>query len=341
MSMRRFSIIILLTILWFGFFHGPAHAQYLGGSGEGFGSAGFQNPDSCAFFFGGTHDGSDLAFLPNPDPCGYYLGDSADGYASVFLANPDPCGYYFGDSADGYASALRPNPDTCGYFDGSFSDGATATFMPSPVACPTFYGRVSDGFAMGEAFCLPLAVEGTELEGRLEGQNGYLWWYTYAEINNLGFILKRSSNTLDWEEIGFFEGQDQSSTTIKYEHTDEDMLEGINYYRWDQIDLDGTTSRSNIVQLIWREDALATSLIIYPVPLESGSPLHLDFQSSETGVVNLSVIGISGQVVWQQAVEKPSNRLEMTLPTPNLPLGAYVLLVDQQGKRSFKRFVVQ
>jgi len=319
----------------------PLHAQFLGGTGEGFASSFAQNPDSCTFFFGGPHDGSDLAILANPDPCGYFFGDSTDGFASILLPNPDPCGYFFGDSTDGYASALRPNPDTCGFFEGTFSDGAASAFMASPVDCPTFYGRASDGFAVGEAFCLPLAVEGTELQGRMDGQNGYLWWYTYSEINNLGFILYRSQNTTTWEEIGFFEGQDNSSTTIKYEHRDEEMKQGINYYRWDQVDLDGSITPSNIVQLVWREDGLATSLVLYPVPLESGTPLHLDFQSIETNNITLSIIGISGQIVWQKSMEKPGKRLEMMLPTANLPLGTYVLLLDQGSHRSIKRFVVQ
>lgn len=340
MRMPNHSLRTCVLVVIFSALCTAVTGQFFGGPGDGFEIVALANPDSCAYFLGGTADGSDAILLPNPDPCAYFYGDSADGYAAILLPNPDSCGYFWGDSTDGYASALRPNPDTCGFFDGSTSDGAAMSFMASPVDCPTFYGSVSDGFAVGEGFCLPLAVEGSELFGKMENNNGYLWWYTYAEVNNLGFALKRSQNAIDWEEIVFLPGKDHSSGTRKYEHTDLNMHEGVNYYRWDQIDLDGTTTLSNIVQLVWRKDALATSLLLYPVPVGSGDLLNLDFVSEQTGPITVTVISISGQALWQQETLKSESRFKMELPTAALSAGSYVLMVDQAGQRSLKRFVV-
>lgn len=301
---------------------------------------------ACCFpvsaqFQGGAGDGFDRLVLPIGTPCTFYQGDSLDGFALAFLAAPDTCDYFLGSTGSGTSRGFLASPIPCPTFRGSVRDGAAFQFAPSPIPCPTFRGFENDGFAMGDALCLPLEVEVTELYGRLEGNNGYLWWHTFSELNNLGFILQKSLDLFSWEEIAFLEGVTQSNTLRNYEHTDEEMAEGVNYYRWEQIDLNGTRRISNVVSLLYSSPKDDFDLVLYPVPLMASKLLNVYYRSAEEGNVQLRIIDLEGKVVYDRTISKDDRSLEFQLPSDFLSAGIYILLMEQNDNRLIRRFVVQ
>lgn len=314
--------------------------QFLGGMGNGTAHSALANVDPCSYFFGDTLSGFTVTQLPNPDPCDYFLGDTFPRFVVKVLPNPDSCGFFWGDTLSGFNAQTLANPDSCGLFEGTNADGFALAIMASTVACPTFYGTNADGFASATSACLPLEVTATDLQGRMTGPNAFLWWNTFSEINNLGFILQRSENLVEWKEIAFLEGSDRSNSLRKYLHTDEEKPFGISYYRWTQVDLDGANSRSNVVSLLRMDETVDQSLWLYPVPVERNDVLHLVYSAPDSGIVSVRIIDLQGKIVLENEFNKINFNMQANFQIENISVGAYLMIVDQLGKRSVKRFFV-
>ena len=294
------------------------HAQFLGGAGDGHANFVFVSPVACPWYNGGDADGSAQAIRVNPDTCGQYEGGFQDGAAFAFL----------------------PNPDSCGQFEGGLADGMSRGFLANPVPCTAFFASQQDGSTFGYLSCTPLEVNASELFGRNEGQDALLWWYTFSEVNNLGFIVQRSNDQLNWTEIAFVDGQTNSNSRVKYELRDETMQEGINYYRWEQVDYTGLTSISNIVALVKVAHA-KSSLVIYPNPVSQGNALNVNFQAAQPSIVTIQIVDGFGRNIWESDYPATLEPLQTQIPTESLAAGVYFLVLKTETERISRRFVLQ
>ena len=75
-----------------------------------------------------------------------------------------------------------------------------------------------------------------------------LKWTTASENNNSGFLIERSSNKVDFNEVAFVNGKGTTTEVTDYEYNDNVTKPGTYYYRLKQIDFDGTFTYSNIVE---------------------------------------------------------------------------------------------
>lgn len=82
-----------------------------------------------------------------------------------------------------------------------------------------------------------------------------LQWQTYSETNNKEFIIQRSNDTKEWEEIETIEGQGNSSIENNYSFDDRTFTGEIIYYRLKQIDFDGTIVYTKIVSVKNKQNA--------------------------------------------------------------------------------------
>ncbi|HLG34911.1 MAG TPA: T9SS type A sorting domain-containing protein, partial [Bacteroidia bacterium] len=92
-----------------------------------------------------------------------------------------------------------------------------------------------------------LPVELVSFTGENKNNINHLHWSTASEINNDYFVVERSSNGIDFENIGTVDGHGNSTQIINYSYEDLSSLTGINYYRLKQIDYDGEFEYSQII----------------------------------------------------------------------------------------------
>jgi hypothetical protein len=291
-----------------------------------------------AQFFGGAGDGSAASVYASA-PCESYWGLTADGAASAALANPDPCNSFDGGSQDGAGSALRVNPDSCGQFEGGNADGMSLATLLSPVPCTAFFASQRDGASSIFVSCLLLDVDASELYGRTEGEDGYLWWYTYSETNNLGFLVEKSIDNLQWQEIGFVPGLTESHILRKYALRDTAMASGVNYYRWRQTDLDGGMSFSNIVDLV-KDESGAARLTVYPNPVAAGAAVQLHYQAADMEPVSIQLVDMMGQELFRSTYTVAKMPFLTEISTDRLAVGAYFLILTTAKHRVGKKIVV-
>lgn len=93
----------------------------------------------------------------------------------------------------------------------------------------------------------PLPIELLSFKGINKGTHNLLTWETATELNNDYFIVERSSNAVDWEDVGIVDGSGNSVQTRSYSINDYNFVNGYNYYRLTQVDYNGQRETFNII----------------------------------------------------------------------------------------------
>lgn len=75
-------------------------------------------------------------------------------------------------------------------------------------------------------------------------------WSTATEKNNYGFKVERKDKNSDWMNIGFVKGNNNSTSTINYSFTDNNIkADAVYLYRLKQVDFDGSFAYSKEVEV--------------------------------------------------------------------------------------------
>lgn len=91
----------------------------------------------------------------------------------------------------------------------------------------------------------PLPIELLNFAAINKDNYNYITWVTLNEINNDYFIVERSGDNINWEEVGIVNGSGNSNSEIEYHINDYNFKIGLNYYRLIQKDFNGTTKIYN------------------------------------------------------------------------------------------------
>jgi hypothetical protein len=90
----------------------------------------------------------------------------------------------------------------------------------------------------------PLPVSLLSFNATCTGGVVHLEWTTASQLNNDIFIIERSGDGKNWENLTAVKGAGTTNKLVDYHVTDESPLSQMSYYRLSQIDYDG--SRNNI-----------------------------------------------------------------------------------------------
>jgi len=158
-------------------------------------------------------------------------------------------------------------------------------------------------------------------------------WATASEINNDHFDVERSSDAETWAKIGQVKGAGTTEVQTDYSFTDQEPLSGINYYRLKQVDVDGNFEYTNITDVTFDgstggSDKSASTLSVYPNPLNQSSQLNIALTSTTDNINEVSIVNEVGQVVYSTLLPQIQNYQVVGL---NLPSGVYIVTVHTQS----------
>jgi hypothetical protein len=152
---------------------------------------------------------------------------------------------------------------------------------------------------------VPVAAELASFTGSVTPSDEVLLqWSVASQSNNLGWEVYRSTDNVAFERIGELVFGDGTSDAFKsYSFTDSDPLrDQVVYYYLKQIDLDGTSARSEVIEV-----TLATAVTQQALPVANAlwqnfpNPFNpettINFELSEEAVVTLTIYDLTGQVV--------------------------------------------
>lgn len=149
-----------------------------------------------------------------------------------------------------------------------------------------------------DPFSAVLPVELLTFTARLNNESQViLEWSTASEINSDKFIIQKSKDGLSFENIGQINAQGESSSVQKYSFLDETPYEGVNYYRFLQVDFDGTTDVSDVKTVYFKNPK---EVRIHPNPLSHDRQLFIESESELP--LQIELFTIQGLSVFKKEV---------------------------------------
>jgi len=183
----------------------------------------------------------------------------------------------------------------------------------------------------------PLPVTLVSFTGKLDGSVASLTWKTASEINNDYFEVQRSTDGIEFVEIGRVNGNGTTNLTSAYFFEDRSLLKGNNYYRLKQFDFDGKSSYSNVIVLDY-DGSTPLGVYMYPNPTTS-QDINAELLNASNEVIAIRIIDMAGRVPFQSTVQGESKIIH--LKTDDLKPGLYVVEVTQGNQRVVRRLIIK
>ncbi|GAA4430418.1 hypothetical protein GCM10023188_17030 [Pontibacter saemangeumensis] len=183
-----------------------------------------------------------------------------------------------------------------------------------------------------------LPVELAWFKAQRQGQGVLLSWETASEKENKGFNVQVSTDGKRFSDLAFVESKVvNSAVKQRYSYTDNSTLaSGTRYYRLAQVDLDGTTTYSNIKAVSLEAGPVAVKA--YPNPFAEGQQVAVQLAPGTDRQVSLVLTNAMGQVVMQQQAQVEEGYFNLAVDvTAAKATGMYFLsVVDGGSKHTFR-----
>jgi hypothetical protein len=148
-------------------------------------------------------------------------------------------------------------------------------------------------------------------------------WSTATETNNSGFAVERKTQNSDWQQIGFVKGNGTTTNNSFYSFTDNVNTSAKYSYRLKQIDLDGSTNYSNVVEAEVNTISEFSLNQNYPNPFNPVT--KISFTIPQQSNVKLTVYNMLGEKVVELVNEvKSAGKYNIEFNGNNLSSGTYI-----------------
>lgn len=238
---------------------------------------------------------SNVSLTFNPSPSTFYAETSLIKCGALLLVN----GRYPSDeiAPDGSGLMCILHFSTAA----SFTTSDTATIQPTLIE---FYdNRVilkepsinNVGKINHDDQTIPVELNG--FSGQYDNDMVNLFWNTASETNNLGFEIERSRDKTNFEKVIFKEGYGTTTQEHAYSYTDRGLESGTYFYRLKQIDFDGASSYSEVLQVTISQPIVVRLFQNYPNPFNPRTTIR--FSLKVISFLELTVFNAAGQEVAQ------------------------------------------
>ncbi len=204
---------------------------------------------------------------------------------------------------------------TTGYYYADINIGSKRI-----VTSPIWYTRV-DG---------TVAVRFGDFSVQKITAGAYLSWRTAQEINSRYFSVERSADGVHWEAIGTVAAAGYSNSSLLYGFTDREPLEGKNFYRIKQVDVNNRFEYSPVRSIEFKNELQFT---VWPNPATDFTEIKLGKKPVR---VMASIINMNGKTVYRQPLTQQKNMLNMK----QLAAGVYMIKLTDGDEVSVQKLLV-
>ena len=151
-------------------------------------------------------------------------------------------------------------------------------------------------------------------------------WETASETNNSGFEIYRSTDGIDFENVGWVAGAGNSSSPTPYNFEDRNVLANQRYfYRLRQLDFNGGETVSNTVEAILVKGQESVVSGFFPNP--SNGNVHLWLSVTSQTKLEIQVHNALGQKVFDKKWDEVDGYNKLDFDFTNLAKGSYIATV--------------
>lgn len=185
----------------------------------------------------------------------------------------------------------------------------------------------------------PLPVELKSFTAFQSGSKVMLKWRTESEVRNSGFELERKSANTDWKKITFVAGAGNSNVPKEYSYKDFPSGNKEFQYRLKQIDVDGSTVYSPVVEVSLAIPAKFNLDQNYPNPFNPTTNVRFELPADSR--VNLKIYNMLGQQVAELINQDyPAGYHSVVFDASNLASGTYIYRLEAGSFSEIKKMML-
>jgi uncharacterized protein len=169
-----------------------------------------------------------------------------------------------------------------------------------------------------------LPVNFTEFNVKEENNTALVNWSVSNAVNHAHFDVERSTDGRNFEKI-YVENQILiNGTSYSFSFTDRNIpAAALIYYRIKQVNTNGDFYYSEIRSI--RISLKRSEISVYPNPAKG--TLNIDYTSTETNTITITVVDALGRTVFTEQRKVPAGKNIETVDIHNLNKGNYTLLI--------------
>lgn len=158
-----------------------------------------------------------------------------------------------------------------------------------------------------------------------------LQWTTLQESNSDQFIIERSADGISYTTIGTLPASGNSTTTKKYQFTDEKIATGINYYRIKLMNKDGKSMYSPVRKISYIDNDFTVSIL--PNPITKG----VVYINTSVNCNRLELRDATGRMITAANVTGTQNQLTVQ----HVAKGVYFITVITDGGKKVEKVFIE
>lgn len=175
----------------------------------------------------------------------------------------------------------------------------------------------------------PLPVDLISFKAYCDKNTVYIDWKTASEQNNAFFIIEKSTDMIQWEEVGRVSGAGNSNTVKSYGL--EDFATSPNaYYRISQQDFDGTKVVFNPIGVNCLDFVVNDNMTVFPNPAMNEFTVQIVVEKSHN-TATIQLTDQNGRVVNERQVSLTQGINNFHYNTDNIAAGAYTVSVISEN----------
>lgn len=196
-------------------------------------------------------------------------------------------------------------------------------------------GCFPDGDMLVDFSTLP--VVWTSFNGVAENNEVKLTWGTSQETNTDYFSVLRSTDGVNFEELGTLEAAGNTSGQSNYSFVDQRPIEGSAFYKITQYDLDGQFTSTEVIQVVTDLNLDMAWTHIGPNPVVDHT--QLGFTVTQDQAMTLQVFDLSGKVVHQEQLQALRGSNAHTLDMNGISSGMFVIRLSSPSGKLDKKII--
>lgn len=233
---------------------------------------------------------------------------------------------------------LHTVTSTTALFDSGTLSGMGTTYQrvfPSPGSFPYFCQIHGVGQMSGTITVQDLPVELTSFSAVVDGADVVITWKTASETNNAGFFIQIEEKPETWNDVAFVEGVGNSISPSSYNYRVKGLAPAPYRFRLKQIDFDGSTEFSEVVEATIEVPGTHFVSAAYPNPLtvQTHFTIHLEIGVAAPQHVEVLIYSVDGRLIDEvyDATMEAGMTTGLTIDGSRWPGGSYAIRI--RGER--------